>query len=175
MVSQILLSQFPNFIHQIDCLALSLQNWFLFESQNKTFGKIEMASAIFWDYLGMFREYGPKNIFFRNKTFLLFKKQRNCTKNLTKKAGKSNFLAIFSKHAKIIPKDGASRLNFPEGFENNNRLKKLNELKVCEVSRIKISNWTWKFQLSILKNKKVLFLKKIFLGLYRQGTSKRWR
>ena len=30
------------------------------------------------------------------------------------------------------------------------------------------------FQLSILKNKKVLFLKKIFFGLYRQGTSKRW-
>ena len=31
-----------------------------------------------------------------------------------------------------------------------------------EVSRNSISNWTWKFQLSILKNKKVLFLKKIF-------------
>ena len=41
---------------------------------------------------------------------------------------------------------------------------KLNELKVCEVSRILISNWTWKFQLSILKNKKVLFLKKFFLS-----------
>ena len=26
------------------------------------------------------------------------------------------FLAAFSKHANIIPKDGASRLNFPEGF-----------------------------------------------------------
>ena len=29
---------------------------------------------------------------------------------------KNIFLAVFSKHAKIIPKDGASRLNFPEGF-----------------------------------------------------------
>ena len=48
--------------------------------------------------------------------------------------------------------------------ENNNCLSKLNELKFCEVSRILISNWTWKFQLSILKNKKVLFLKKYFLG-----------
>ena len=33
------------------------------------------------------------------------------------------------------------------------------ELKFCEVSRNSISNWTLKFQLSILKNKKVLFLK----------------
>ena len=30
----------------------------------KTFGKIETASAIFWDYLGMFREYVQKDIFF---------------------------------------------------------------------------------------------------------------
>ena len=35
--------------------------------------KIRTASAIFWDYLGMFRDYGQKNIFFRNKTFLFFK------------------------------------------------------------------------------------------------------
>ena len=34
------------------------------------------------------------------------------------------------------------------------------ELKICKVSQNSISNWTWKFQLSILKNKKVLFLKK---------------
>ena len=37
-------------------------------------------------------------------------------------------------------------------------------MKVCEVSRILILNWTWKFQLSILKNKKIFFLKKIFLS-----------
>ena len=36
------------------------------------------------------------------------------------------------------------------------------ELKFCKASRNSISNWTWKFQPSILKNKKVLFLKKIF-------------
>ena len=34
------------------------------------------------------------------------------------------------------------------------------ELKFCEVSRKYFSNRFWKFQLSILKNKKVLFLKK---------------
>ena len=48
--------------------------------------------------------------------------------------------------------------------ENNNCLNKLNELKFCEVSRNSISNRFWKFQLSILKNKKVLFLKKYFLS-----------
>ena len=48
--------------------------------------------------------------------------------------------------------------------ENKNSLNKLNELKFSEVSRILISNWTWKFQISILKNKKVLFLKKYILS-----------
>ena len=35
--------------------------------------KIRTASAIFWDYLCMFRNYGQKNNFFRNKTFLFFR------------------------------------------------------------------------------------------------------
>ena len=47
---------------------------------------------------------------------------------------------------------------------NNNCLNKLNELKFCEVSLYSISNRCWKFQLAILKNKKVLFLKKYFLS-----------
>ena len=42
-----------------------------------------------------------------------------------------------------------------------------------------LSDWVqilWgEFQLSILKNKKVLFLKKIFFRPYHQDTSKRWR
>ena len=38
----------------------------------------------------------------------------------------------------------------------------LNELKVCKVSRNPKSKRCWKFQLSILRNKKVLFLKKIW-------------
>ena len=47
---------------------------------------------------------------------------------------------------------------------NKNCLNELNELKFCEVSRNSFSNRCWKFQLSILKNKKVLFQKKYFLG-----------
>ena len=68
--------------------------------------------------------------------------------------------------------------NQQENDENNKCLKKLNVLKVCEVSRILISNWTWKFQLFILKNKKVLSLKKYDLSrsLYiDQDSSNRWR
>ena len=38
------------------------------------------------------------------------------------------------------------------------------ELKFCEVSWNAFSNRCWKFQFSILKNKKVLFLKKYFLS-----------
>ena len=73
-------------------------------------------------------------------------------------------------------------MEFCENLQNFNSIReptkkdeKLNELKFCEVSRILISNWTWKFQLSILKNKKVLFLKRMFFKAYRQDTSKRWR
>ena len=58
--------------------------------------------------------------------------------------------------------------------KNNNCLNELNEMKFCEVSRKVISNWCWNFQLSILKNKKVLFLKKIFFKPYHQDRSKRW-
>ena len=39
----------------------------------KTSLKSRIESAIFWIYLGIFRDYGLKNIFFRNKTFLFFK------------------------------------------------------------------------------------------------------
>ena len=38
------------------------------------------------------------------------------------------------------------------------------ELKSCEVSQNSFWNRCWKFQFSILKNKKVLFLKKYNLG-----------
>ena len=39
--------------------------------------QIRTASAIFWIYLGQFRDNGLKNILFRNKTFLFFKIERN--------------------------------------------------------------------------------------------------
>ena len=79
--------------------------------------KIRTASAICWIYLGISRDYGLKNIFFRNRTFSICLKQ--------------NFVKPHK--------------NFSIGWPI--------ELKFCEISR--------KFQLSTLKNKKVLFLKNI--------------
>ena len=55
-----------------DRLIIILTNGLRFGSEAvnvKTFGKIEMASAIFWDYLGMFREYSQKKIFLGIKLF----------------------------------------------------------------------------------------------------------
>ena len=51
-----------------------------------------------------------------------------------------------------------------EKKEKSNCLNKLNELNFCKVSWNSISNRYWKFQLSFLKNKKVLFLKKYSLS-----------
>ena len=96
--------------------------------------------------------YGLKNIFFRNKTFLFFKLESwNFQVQFEIEFGET--LQNFNSIRQPIKKNG-----------NSNCLKKLNELKFCEVSRNPISNWTWKFQHSILKNKKVLLLKKIFFG-----------
>ena len=50
-----------------------LQLLTFFDNLTKPSLKIRIASAIFWDYLGMCRDYGQKNILFRNKTFLFFK------------------------------------------------------------------------------------------------------
>ena len=47
------------------------------------------------------------------------------------------------------------------------------ELKLWEVSWNSFSNWFWKFQLSILRNKKVLFLKNIFFKQFSISKQKR--
>ena len=62
--------------------------------------------------------------------------------------------------------------------KNKNCLNELNELKFCEVSRNSFSDRYRQFHLSILKNKKVLFLKKYYLCrslLIGQESSNRWR
>ena len=96
--------------------------------------------------------YGQKKIFFRNKTFLFFKIER------------WNFQVQFEIGFRETSQNFNSfsffrQLLFPFFF-----IGCLIELKFCKVSRNSISNWTWKFQLSILKNKKVSFLKKYFLS-----------
>ena len=43
-----------------------------FQSFPKASLKIRTATAIFWNYLGLFRNYGLDHIFCRNKTFFVF-------------------------------------------------------------------------------------------------------
>ena len=48
-------------------------NYFFSSNKPKPSLKIRTANAIFWISLGIFRDYGLKNIFFRNKNFLFLK------------------------------------------------------------------------------------------------------
>ena len=73
-----------------------------------------------------------------------------------------NFQHLFEKEFRETSQNFNSFSLFRQLLFSSFFISCLIELKFCKVSRNSISNWTWKFQLSILKNKKVLFLKKIF-------------
>ena len=88
---------------------------------------------------------------FRNKTFFVFQ---------DRKLKRSAF--VWNRISWILTKIQLKQITDRKN-ENRNYLNKLNELKFCEVSRNSFSNICWKFQLSILKNQKILFLKKNFL------------
>ena len=92
---------------------------------------------------------GLKHFFFRNKKFLVFQDRKV-------KLSESGWKKISLNLTKFKLNPTTHRNN-----KNNYCLNKVNELKFCEVSWNSISNRYWKFQLSILKNKKVFFLKKI--------------
>ena len=95
-------------------------------------------------------QYGPKKFFLRMKTFLFFKLES------------WNFQVQFEIKIRETSQNFHSFSLFRQLLFSSFFISCLIELKFCKVSRNSISNWTWKFQLSILKNKKVLFLKKIF-------------
>ena len=110
--------------------------------------------------------------FFRNKTFLFVKidswnfqhlfdlEFRETSQNVSSFPIENMSSELFPKKSKKDPKiQTTDRKN-----RNKNCLNELNELKFCEVSRNPKSNRCWKFQLSILTNKKVLFLKKYELS-----------
>ena len=96
--------------------------------------------------------YGLKNIFFMNKTFLFFKLES------------WNFQVQFEIKIRESSQNFNSFSFFRQLLFSSFFIGCLIELKFCKVSRNSISNRCWKFQLSILKNKKVLFLKKYFLS-----------
>ena len=87
-----------------------------------------------------------KKYFFRYKTFLFFK--------ITSWDFQHLFEIKVHKISTHLAYSDNSYFLFFIGF--------LIELKFCEVSRNSFSNRFWKFQLSTLKNEKVLFLNKIF-------------
>ena len=65
----------PNFIFELAVLdfLMALFCLLLLFLQSKPSLKIRTARAIFWIYLGISRDYGLRNVYFRNKTFLFFK------------------------------------------------------------------------------------------------------
>ena len=112
--------------------------------QSKTFWKIESVNKafLFWYWQRL------KKIFFRNKTFLFFKIES------------WNFQVQFEIKIRETSQNFNSFSLFRQLLFSWFFIGCLIKLKFCKVSRNSISKWTWKFQLSILKNKKVLFLKK---------------
>ena len=118
--------------------------------QSHVWGKLGHQGAICRLKKELSMVHGTLNIFFRNKTFLFVKIEignfqhlfdlwfRETTHNFS--SFRQLFLTIDKCHLNIC----------------------LNELKFCTASWNPKANSCWKFQLSILTNKKVLFLKKIW-------------
>ena len=110
--------------------------------------KIRTEGTSFWTYLGIFRDYSLKVFFLGIKLFCFQDRKLKFLASVWKRSSwnlmkfelieliQTIFISIFSICCLI-------------------------ELKFCEVSRNSFLNRCWKFQLSILKNKKALFLKNI--------------
>ena len=109
--------------------------------------KIRTARAIFWNYLGIFRDYGLKNILFRNKTFSFFKVES------------WNFQHLFE-------------IEFPETSQNFNSFSLFRQLLFSfflyrlsdwvEIWGLTISNRCWKFSFLSRKTNKFCPLKDLF-------------
>ena len=93
-------------------------------------------------------------IFFRNNFFFVFQDRKL-------KLSES----VWKRIQRNLPKFELNQTTKRKKNINYNCMNELNELKLYEDLRNLFSNRCWKFQLSILKNKKVLFLKKIFSNL----------
>ena len=105
--------------------------------------KVCHQGAICWSKKELFWPYGLDHIFFRNETFLLFNIESWNFQHLF-------FLKILWNLA-ISAHSVYSWSNFYFNFS----MGRLNGLQFCEVSWNSKSNSCWKFQLSILTNKKV--------------------
>ena len=104
--------------------------------QSKPSLKIGTENAIWWNSLGLFRDYGLNYIFFRNKTFLFFKIES------------WNLQHLFKKKIRETSQNFNSIRKWVEKNENKNCLNELNKLKFCKVLQNYFSNRCWKFQFS---------------------------
>ena len=101
-----------------------------------------------------------KKYFLRNKTFLFFKIESWNLKWILLNLTKFQLIPLIQTIVAFIFSIGC-----------------LIELKFCEVSAKAFSNRCWKCQSSILKNKKVLFLRKVFfkqLSIWKQKSFVYW-
>ena len=106
---------------QIKCLP----SWLFYSKPSL---KIRTASAICWNYLGLFRDYGLDHIFFRNETFLFFK------------IDNWNFLHLFEKEFRETSQNFNSFSLFRQFFFSNFSIGCLIEMKFCQVSQKSFSN-----------------------------------
>ena len=105
--------------------------------------KVGTANAICWKFLGLFRDYGLDNIFFLGLKLFFFFKIKS-----------SNFQYLLDKEFRKTSQNFNSMDRKNGNKHCLNELNEFNELKFCEVSRNSFSKRCWKFQLSILKDKK---------------------
>ena len=107
---------------------------------SKPSGKLRRHTPSFGCILAVW----PKKYFFRNKTFLFFKIES------------WNFQVQFEIKFRETSQNFNSFSLFRQLLFSSFFIGCLIELKFCEVSWNSISNWTWKFQPSILKKKVLL-------------------
>ena len=109
--------------------------------------KIRTANYICWNSLGLFRNYGLDHIFLGIKLFFVFQDRK-----LKLSASVWNWISWNLTKCQLIQTIVIFIFY----------ICCLIELKFCEVSRNYFSNRCWKFQLSILKNKKNIPKKNVF-------------
>ena len=122
--------QYTEILWSQNNLIFSYAIWFVGSLHQNLPGKLGQPSAICWNSLGLFRDYGLNYIFFRNKTFLFFKIESWNLKTFQLiQLGQTIFISIFS-------------------------IRCLIELKFCEVSRNSFQTDSKSFSFLSWKTKK---------------------
>ena len=120
-------------------------------STNSYTRRVKIYYGIWWLKKELFMVHGTLQTFYRNKTFLFVKIES------------WNFQQLFDLgFCKTLQNFSSLRQTFRQHFSTGNKSCP-NELKLCEISRNDWSKRCWKYQIFIVTNKKVLFVKKILI------------